>query len=537
MPAAGNGTGSRFRRGRPVLLGLLLLGVACASAPIRPADQAELDRADAAVLEGCYDCLVEAREIYARLAVGRARPLIITRLFETELLIALREKELAMNATAALVRAVDLVAELPAGVDGARVLALVEAVPPDGYGTPRSQSREFRRERTAFLKGLPQEIAWLQTVPLGAPVRQYVALSVDCAWRPSQRQARIGGGAISARFDTPRPELAADAPPLLKFKGAICAAFDIPALEALLAAVPRFVEANYPLGRDALAMLQQRGDTIRTRGIVQAAYARFPTSPSITYLSGAFNQLIGDCKAALGFYDETLAIHDVHEDALLGRTMCLTFLKRAEEAIAAATHMIDLRTDNVVEAYYWRAWNHHARQELPPARRDIEAAKMRGSNPRIHTLAGVIEHDQDDLDIAEQDLRIARGMSGGDRNCTAAWYLGLVTMKREQWMPSASWFEQAMACYDLNVQESLDGLEKIRSNPDLDEEFRKAQIAGFEAAIVEDRRQYHAAAFNAANHYARGGEVEKAKPLIEIAARDPALASRVADLRRAIGGG
>jgi hypothetical protein len=79
-------------------------------------------------------------------------------------------------------------------------------------------------------------------------------------------------------------------------------------------------------------------------------------------------------------------------------------------------------------------------------------------------------------------------------------------------------------------------MEKIRSNPDLDAEFRASQIAGFEAALIEDRRQYHAAAFNAANHYARGGVVDRARPLIEVAAKDPALAQRVADLKRAIGG-
>jgi tetratricopeptide (TPR) repeat protein len=515
---------------------VVLMGVACASAPIRKADQAELDRADAAVLEGCYDCLIEARTIYARLAVGRARPLLVGRLFETELLIALREKELAMDAGESLARARALVGELAAGADGARVLALADAVPADAYGTPRRALQQFRRTRSAFLKGLPQELAWLETTPLAVPVRQYLALSLDCAYRAGPRQARVRQAVISATFETPRMQVPADAPPLLNYRNATCVTLDTPALEAILAAVPRFVEANYPLGRNAVALVQQRGDTVKTRAIVQAAYARFPQSPSVTYLNGAFNQMIGDCKVALGFYDETLALQPVHEDGLLGRTMCLTFLTRTDEAIAAATHMVTLGTDNVIEAFYWRSWNHHFRQELPPARRDIDRAKTMGSNPRIHTLAGVIEHDQDDLDISEEDLRIARGMSGGNRNCTAAWYLGLVLMKREQWTPSAVWFEQAMACYDQNVRESLDGLQKMRANPDLDEEFRAAQIAGFEAALVEDRRQYHAAAFNAANHYARGGAPEKAKPLIDIAARDPALAPRVADLRRAIGG-
>jgi hypothetical protein len=508
-------------------LAVVSASVACASAPIRKVDQLVLDRADASVLDGCYDCLIEARTTYARLAVGRARPLVVTRLFEAEILIALREKELAMDASPSIARARALVPELPPAIEPARLLSMVEAVPLDPYGWPRSEAQQFRRALGAAAARLPDELTWLDSAPLAGHVRLYLALSLDCPPRTER---------IRPRTVAPRLTIPAEAPPLVKYRNATCVGFDTAALEAVRAAVPRFVEVAYFLGRNAVALVQQRGDTIRTRALVDEAYKRFPQSPSVTYLEGSFNQLIGDCKAALGYYDQTIALRGGHEDALLGRTMCLTFLKRTDEAIAAATHMLDLKTDNVIEAWYWRAWNHHFRQDLGPARRDVNGAKALGSNSRIHTLAGVIEHDQDDLDPAEKDLRVARSMSGGDRNCTAAWYLGLVLMKREQWLPSADQFAHAMTCYELNVKESEDGLRKIQANPDLDPEFRAKQIAGFEAALIEDRRQYHASAFNAANHYARGGSIDKAKVLIEIAAQDPALASRVADLRRAMGG-
>ena len=47
----------------------------------------------------------------------------------------------------------------------------------------------------------------------------------------------------------------------------------------------------------------------------------------------------------------------------------------------------------------------------------------------------------------------------------------------------------------------------------------------------------YASAFNAANHFARGGNQSKAKILVEIAAKDPALAERVADLKKILAGG
>src|SRR5262245_16525277 len=97
-----------------------VLSAACASTPVKKTDQAALDLSDELVRQGCYDCLLEARATYTRIAVGKARPLVLGRLFETEVLIALREKELAMDATAAFGRAKALAAELPPALEPAR---------------------------------------------------------------------------------------------------------------------------------------------------------------------------------------------------------------------------------------------------------------------------------------------------------------------------------------------------------------------------------------------------------------------------------
>jgi hypothetical protein len=320
--------------------------------------------------------------------------------------------------------------------------------------------------------------------------------------------------------------------PLIAYRAATCQSNHANDVDPVVAAVPRFVEALYFKGRLSVATVQRRGNVVETRGAIEAVYTRFPTSPAVTYLNGHFNQLTGDCKAGLRFYDETLALQPLHEDALLGRTMCQSFLKAHLEAIATATQMVELRTDNRAEALYWRAWNRHVRKELDQARADIDAAKAVQSNARFFTLAGIIEHDQDALDPAERDLFSA--LAFGEGNCTADWYLGLVLMKKERWTDSAGAFENAMACYDKAVKDSEEGLAAMRANEDIDPDFRQSQIAGFEAAIEQDRSQYHAAAFNAANHHAKAGSVDKARPLLDIAAVDPALADYVRQLREII---
>jgi tetratricopeptide (TPR) repeat protein len=511
---------------RRIWLAAVVVSIGCASAPIRKQDQVALGNADALVLQGCYDCLLEARAIYERIAVGRARPLVVTRLFETELLIAVREKELALDWSAALDRARALVPSLSPGLEGPRYVAVVDAIMPDSEGWPRSELEAFRRAART-MRPVEGEIEWLQTGTLAAPVREYLSLALACAY-PAPRPAP---GQPPRR--APRPPLAPDAPPLLKYRAGFCGGVTQANMEQVRAAVPKFVETSYYLARLIVATAQKNGPG-KGRELLTEVQTRFPKSPSVTYLSGRFNQLIGDCRVALRYYDETIAIKKVHEDALLGRTMCLTFLKRTDEAITAATVIIDLKPDNVALGYYWRAWNRHFRKELHMARADIERAKSLHARPDIYLLAGMIEYDQKDLPTAKIDLRVARDMES--ESCAASWYLGLVEMDLKNFAPAAEHFETAMGCYERRMLFSEQSLKEMQAREDLDAEFKARQIEGFEAAIKEDRSQQYASAFNAANHYAQAGNLEKARPLLELASRDPALADLVAQLRKIIGG-
>ncbi len=83
--------------------------------------------------------------------MGKARPLVVAHLFETELLLTLRERELALDASASLARAMAVAHELPPSLEADRYLAIVEAVPNDDSGWPRRESENFRRERAPFV--------------------------------------------------------------------------------------------------------------------------------------------------------------------------------------------------------------------------------------------------------------------------------------------------------------------------------------------------------------------------------------------------
>jgi tetratricopeptide (TPR) repeat protein len=510
---------------------VLLVMCGCASAPVKKADLAALADADALVLQGCYDCLLEARAVYDRVAVGKARPLVLARLFETQLLVALRERELAIDATQSWARAQALAAELPPLSEANRYVSLAGLVPADFVGTPRRETFEFRRANQPSVAKINDELAWLRaSATLREPARQYLSLAVDCSYLARVGRA-TGAGADDLWTGSSRMrDLPPDTIPLVAYRAATCDSVSLKTLANVRAAVPRFVETSYFVARIEVAGAQTTGGR-KARELVTETYARFPKSTSVTYLTGNLYQIVRDCRQALRYYDETLALKNLHEDALLGRTMCLTFLSRHEEAIAAATHMIDLRTDNWGRAFYWRAWNHHYLKQLTDARSDIDRAKPLAAIEEVYTLAGIIEHDQDDLGVAETDLLRAKSMNRAGRNCTAMWYLGLVKLKREAWIDSARNFNDAMGCYEKNVKDDEAGLAALTANTDLDPEFKASQTASFETQLKEDRSQYYAAAFNAANQFAHAGNVDLARRLLDIAAKDPALGDLVGQLR------
>jgi tetratricopeptide (TPR) repeat protein len=503
---------------------VLFLSAGCASAPIKKQDQASLVVAETRVLEGCYTCLLEARDIFTRVAIGKARPLVVARLFEVHVLIGMREKELAMDGSEAFAKARALVPELPPTYAGAQYLDIAQLIPPDPTGTPRV-------EQSAYRNGVqPARFAELkQGLTMGeasAPFRAYLSASLDCL------PANISRPGVTVTPNAPPIAIPADAPPLVKYRLATCPVNRSNVLQELLTQTPSFIEAGVFLARQpSLTITPTYVKNMRTW--LNVAYAGFPRSPSITYSLGALSQTIGDCKAAIRSYEDTIALKDRHEDAALQRVICLGHLGQFVPAIEAATRIIDRGYYNLPEAFYWRAWNHHRRTELPLARSDIDRALALLFNSQVLTLGGIIKYDQDDLVKAEADLKEAIRID--PRQCIAHWYMGLVTFKKATWPEAASRFGTCATCYEKSADENVRQLDAMRQ-ADLDPEFKAIQIAGFEAVIKEDRDQQWGAILNAANAFARAEQIETALKWLEKIPADAVLRSKADELKKLITG-
>jgi tetratricopeptide (TPR) repeat protein len=463
---------------------------------------------DELVRQGCYDCLLEARTEYERVSTRFSAAVV--RLFETNLLLALREKELSVDSSSSLARAEALVSRLT-NVPAERVLSIAKLLPSDGAARrllpPTRQTREE----------LESVLTAIESSTFSDPFKRYLTLSIQCG--------RL----------TPQPSVAAssDEVPLVAYRRATCDNFaNVAALKAVRTSVPRFVESSFFLGRAAMASLFKT-DGSQARQYFEEAFERFPTSPAIAYELGTLHQATNDCRSADTYFSRALELNATHEDARLGRTICRTYLSRHDDAIADATVLIDAEASNRGEAFYWRAWNRRHGGQLEPARADIERARALRYNARILTLAGMIEHDQRDFDNARRDLERAHEMDS--RECEAPWYLALVEFSVEAWAPSAKGFAAAADCYDTLVNESQRLRAAMAASTDVTEEFRARQITGFDAAIATDSLQKSAAELNAAINYGRAGDLTNATVYMKRAAVDPQRRVAVEDLRQVLG--
>ena len=518
---------------RRSLLGFMVAAAligGCSGGRLKREAMSSLATADAAVLEGCYDCLLRARATYGQLAASKyvRRDTIALRRFETELLLTLRARELVLNWRPHLEHATTLAATLPSSLQPGRLLHIVDAVLPHGVGRGNDWLRQVRGERAWIVPKIGEEVAWLANTPLRSAVRDYLALSLDCSYDGRTLAPRPQPGSTVRR-----PVLQPGSAPLVIYGTGICMTADTNMLSAVLALVPAFPEAAYFAG-SAAAFAAELDGGIRATPLLHQAYARFPNAPGVTFMSGWLAMTLGDCPAAIRFFDETVAIDTTHEMALMQGAICQSRLHQDSAVIERTTRVLALNGEMRQQAYYWRALSRFRLKDLPAARADIEAAKSLERDANALTLAGIIENAQDDLAIAEQDLVAARALPRGEQNCSAAWTLGQVLAKSDRNMDTARAFESAAGCYELAVMLLRARIASLLSRPTRNPAFRDKRVAGLAADTLEQRGRYHMSSFNAAGYFANGGDFTKALALADIAAADSTLRGRVEELRKAI---
>jgi tetratricopeptide (TPR) repeat protein len=428
----------------PLVVAALVIVAGCAAR--RPAPPPvviappRVDDLTALIEQGCYRCLERAYEqALARGATQHA--------FESAVLLTVRSKELGVPFSDWLTRAREAA---PDGPDAALYLTIADALPPDRLSEERYTLFEMG------MRNVRNSVAeWrdgLRSGPASELFRGYLDLALVCAF------GRLGENAQSYTGDLD-PVAGA---PLYQYAVGICDASKAPRLQAMRTANDEFVDADYALGR-FLIEDPTSGDQEGGLRRLQAAAAAFPRSSAMRVWIGNTHRSWEEWPAALEAYDAALALSPKHPDALIGRTIALSQLGRAQDAIATATTVIDGGQWMVGEAYYWRAWNQLRLGNLPMAREDADKALTQMANARVFVLSGVIEWRMRRLENAERDFQRAITIDFGE--CEGAFDLGIVRDELGQRAESLAAFRQAGQCNDLSIKLRREAIAKIESGP------------------------------------------------------------------------
>jgi len=434
-----------------------------------PTQSSSVPAADPAALirQGCYACLERA------LAAARDQGLPQLA-FEAAALLAVRVKELGFASSSWRDQAHALAGDANIAVP---VLDAIDAIPAD----PRSGDRDEmltqtpRRLRAAELG--PRWIEAVRSAPVSAEFSTYLELALTCA-----------SDAIGTMTDD---DVAAIVPaslrdiPLLQYRLGVCGNGHGPVLRRLRATHADFVDADYALGRYA-AQVRGYPDLDEALRLLRSAAAAFPGSPAIATTAGDVAQTIEAWTESLSFYDAALALVAAHPDALLGRTIALSNLNRHQDAIDAATRLIDGGSWFLGQGFYWRAWNRFQLADYSVARQDADRARTLMVNPGVYLLSGMIDWRLRRLASAEREFEEALRMDFGQ--CEAAAFLGGVRNEQGQAPGALAAFKQAVQCNDLNITLRREAIARV-DGAEATAAYKTREIARHQRAIDQAERR------------------------------------------------
>jgi tetratricopeptide (TPR) repeat protein len=506
--------------GRRGLVCVLFACAAAACAPTKPpsvdpaiAARATLTEADALLGAGCFDCLASALERYESV---RGNPAVASAATAGAVraagLLALRERELGTTDSGYLEKA----RALSATSETLRreVAPLLDLISIMLWRAGAGRSGDPDQPLTIY-RNRAQRLEMLQSIAARDELSAYTYLAYACETSPAGTDV----DELIAPMDASRPMSQL---PLLAFRQAVCMGVDATAVEALLAREPRFAELSFYRG--LIASADRKLDDADAR--YREAYAWRPTWPAATLLIANVAMTGEEFASALEFYDRTLDLAPSFPDALLGRLRALSYLGRAEDALAVADALLGLRR-YPGDAYYWRAFNELQLNRLDMAWEDIESAGKAMVNSEVPKLAGIIAMRRRELDVARERLEIARQRNPDD--CEAGYYLQLVLGDLRRWPALVEVATRAASCLDAAEAFARSEIDRITASA-MSDARKERQIARRQQQIASAIRMRATCFFNAAVGNYNLSKPDEVRRFAERVVNDEEFGERARDL-------
>jgi tetratricopeptide (TPR) repeat protein len=396
--------------------------------------------ADAFFKKGCYVGFKKAIQVYEELySQPSIKNKIIVPFVKTLILMAVRERELGILNDGYVQKASNIIRGNPALQYFVPYIELVNWMYPktkgimrdiDTVGTWQIANKFLKNDRLnaemRFRAGSDDYFAYL-----------YVTFSMEYAQFLNQKEE------LSA-FANRYPDSI-----LFKYRNAtIFPRQNRELLEGLLKADPEFYEAYYHLGELALGtegpleVEEKSSDPFEADKEFLKAYEGIPESPQNTIYLGGIYFLTEEYDKGVEYFDKTLAIAPTYRDALLGKSICLSYMGKNKEAIEILNRLVSLGSYLMGESHYWLAWNYHELKDTEKAQLNIEESKTRlPTDSEVFGLAGTIALEKGELGKAEREFEASLEFNG--KNIKSILGLGQVFALKHEWLDSASFFSHA----------------------------------------------------------------------------------------------
>jgi tetratricopeptide (TPR) repeat protein len=504
----------------------LLSGCAARQSPQVVAD---LAGAHALTRQGCYRCLQDALAIYERVA-ARAQPPgdALRGAFAVAVLLVVRARELGLPHDIPLAAARAWAAKLEsagattvtAALSPAAYLEALPLITGERSGLmPEDRERVNRERRSAWPANgdLPATRHVLSPAVATDVLAQYVALAIDC--EDARARKSVHADEVRARYPYP----------LMHFRLGLCGIPEL-RLDSLRTTDPRWLDTLFFEGRQEMSRFPGI-DVARAADLFAQAHDAFPESHAITLALGQARNALEEHASAAALFESILETHPTHRDALLGRVLSLSYLRRHYDAIRTATRMIDLGTYHMGDAFYWRAWNRYQVHDLPSAWTDVESATKLMVNTAVYTLAGFVAYAQRDHDVAID--RLGRAYRLDTTNCEAVWTEGLVHVDQQDWTQASARFVTAVGCFTADARSARDAIVQAQAST-VAEAVKSRRVAAAQKRAASSDHRRAQSAFNAASSFLRLGQKAEALGHVEVAAEHPLLKDKAAALRGTI---
>lgn len=505
-------------------IAVVLLGGLAACAPKGPSPQllGEMAKAESLQSQGCYTCLKESLAIFEKLRTAKVPPGgLAEKMFDTALLIAIREKELGIPAEAAWSKAKSLVVPSRQLVFDAAELIIGDTSGLD----PEQRALLTGRNRPALDPDNPKRRA-LDALPPTDLTAKYVGLAIDCEQQKLIESVDVK--ALTARYD---------GSPLIQFRLSTCGRPGAPNVSALRQADPRWADTLYwEARREMVASLGQAIDLSKVVGLYAQGREAFPASLMLTIAWANTSLAAEEFESALSGFDDVLKSYPTHRDAMNGKMQAQSYLLRHHDAIATATRILELGTWNIPDANYWRAWNRYQIKEYDSAWEDVENATRGLSNSRVYMLAGLIAYARKTLQTAVD--RFDTAFASDASACDAVWMSGLVSIDMNELTIAAPKFARSMTCFvsaasGLRQERArLDAAIQRRGTPATSRDQRNLDRLQKDAETADLKSAQ--SAFNGSQCYARSGNKSLALNLIDVAIAHPEMREKAEAMKTAI---